>query len=135
MDWHFWAAAVAGLVVASLADWIFAGVLFHDRYLRHPEVWRTPGQNIRGIIVAQALTIPTVLGTIALLELTGSATIGPALIVATLVWGVAAAPATIVNGVFIKLDPAVVAAHTIGWLVKLLGVAAVAIAIIHGLGH
>ncbi len=130
MNWHFWAALVAGLVAASLIDWLFAGVLFHDRYLRHPEVWRTPGNNTRGIIAAQMLTVPTVVGMIALIELVVARGIGAALIVAALVWAIAAGPATIVNGIFIKLDPAVVAAHTIGWLVKLLAVAAIAAALL-----
>ncbi len=129
MDWHFWAAFVSLLVVASLADWLFAGVLFHDRYMRHPEVWRSPGGNTRGIIAAQVLTIPTVLGMFALLHLTGARSIGPALLVATLVWGIAAAPAQIVNGIFVKIDAAVVAAHTVGWLVKLLGIATVGVLI------
>jgi hypothetical protein len=130
MNWHFWAALVAGLVVANLADWLFAGVLLHGRYMRHPEVWRIPGNNTRGIVIAQVLTIPTVLGTIALLDVAGARTMGPALLVATLVWSIATAPATIINGVFVKIDPAVVAAHTVGWLVKLLGVAAVAVSIL-----
>ncbi len=126
MTWHLWAALAAGLVAASLIDWLFAGVLFHDRYLRHPEVWRTPGRNTRGIVAAQALTVPTVIGMIALVASLRQQTMAAALLAATLVWIVAAAPATIVNGVFIKLDPAVVAAHTAGWLVKLLAVAAIA---------
>ncbi len=126
MTWHFWAALIGGIVAASLIDWLFAGVLFHDRYLRHPEVWRTPGNNTRGIIAAQVLTIPTVVGMIVLIELVTAPAMGPALIIAALVWAIAAGPATVVNGVFIKLDPAVVAAHTVGWLVKLLAVAAIA---------
>ena len=126
MTWHFWAAVAAGLVAASLVDWLFAGVLFHDRYLRHPEIWRTPGNNTRGIVAAQVLTIPTVLGTIALIDLLAARTLTDALTIATLVWAIAAAPSQIVNGIFVKIDPAVVAAHTVGWLVKLLAVAAIA---------
>ena len=125
MGWHFWAALAGGLVAASLIDWLFAGVLFHDRYIRHPEVWRTQGANTRGIVVAQVLTVPTVLGMFALLHITGAATVGPALLVATIVWAVAAAPGQIVNGIFVKLDAWVVAAHITGWLVKLLAIAAI----------
>ena len=33
-------AVVSGAVLGSLADWLFAGILFHERYQRHPEVWR-----------------------------------------------------------------------------------------------
>ena len=130
MTWHFWAAVVAGLVIASLADWLFAGVLFHDRYMRYPEVWRTPGANTRGIVAAQLLTIPTVVGTIALIELLAARTMSAALLVALLVWAVAAGPAIVVNGIFVKFDPAVVAAHTLGWLIKLVGIAAAAAALL-----
>jgi hypothetical protein len=126
MTWHFWAAVVAGLVVASLADWLFAGVLFHDRYLRHPEVWRTPGNNTRGIVAAQLLTVPTVVGMIILNTMLFAWSLQGSLTVAALVWAIAAAPVTIVNGIFIKLDPFIVAAHTVGWLVKLLAVSAIA---------
>ncbi|MBV8972378.1 MAG: hypothetical protein JO290_08815 [Sphingomonadaceae bacterium] len=130
MTWHFWAALAAGLVAASLADWLFAGVLFHDRYVRHPEVWRTPGKNTRGIVAAQALAVPTVVGMGVLLNLIDvERSFTVATFVAALVWAIAAAPATIVNGVFIKLDPLVVAAHTAGWLVKLVAVALIVTAL------
>ena len=130
MTWHFWTAVISGLVAASLIDWLFAGVLFHDRYMRHAEVWRTPGSNPRAIIAAQLLTIPTVLGMLGLIELSGARAFGPAAFVAGLVWTVAAGPATIVNGIFIKIDPAVVAAHAAGWLIKLLAVASIAVALL-----
>jgi hypothetical protein len=129
MDWHVWAAIVAGLVLASLADWLFAGVLFHDRYRRHPEVWRVNGPNPRGIVAAQALTVPTVVGLIVLMIWSDHTAIPAGLITAVLVWAIAAAPATIVNGIFIKIDRMVVVSHTIGWLAKL-ALAAVAASLI-----
>src|SRR5471030_460622 len=122
MNWRFWAAVGAGLVLASLIDWLFAGVLFHDRYQTHPEVWRTNGPNPRALIAAQALSVPTVIGLIALLSWTHTTSLPSALIVAALVWAVAAAPAIIANGLYIKIDPLVVTSHTIGWLVKLAAV-------------
>jgi hypothetical protein len=50
-------------------------------------------------------------------------------------WAVAAAtltaaPAQTVNGIGVQIDPAMVTAHTIGWLVKLTGVAVIAVAIL-----
>jgi hypothetical protein len=33
------ATVVAG-VLGSFTDWLFMGVLFHDAYNRHPEIWR-----------------------------------------------------------------------------------------------
>jgi hypothetical protein len=113
MDWRLGAAVVAGLIVASLMDWLFAGVLFHERYQAHPEVWRINGANPRALIAAQALTIPTVIGLVALMRFTGEIRLLPALEIATLVWLIAAAPAILANGIYIKIHPLVVASHTV----------------------
>ena len=126
MDWRLGAAIAAGLIVASLVDWLFAGILFHDRYQAHPEVWRFNGANPRALMAAQALTIPTVVGLMALMRITGQTSLLPALEVATLVWLIAAVPAILANGIYIKIHPLVVASHSAGWLAKLAGVAAVA---------
>jgi hypothetical protein len=126
MDWRLGAAVVAGLVVASLIDWLFAGVLFHDRYQAHPEVWRVNGSNPRALIAAQALTIPTVVGLVALTRVAGATRLLPAVEVATLVWLIAAAPAISANGINNKIHPLVVASHAAGWLAKLVAIAAVA---------
>jgi hypothetical protein len=132
MGWRIAAAVVAGLVLASLADWLFAGVLFHERYQTHPEVWRVNGANPRALIAAQTLTLPTVGGLVALLVWTGRPSIENALLIALLVWAIAAAPAIIANGIYIKIDPRVVASHVVGWLVKLALVATSASLIMNG---
>jgi hypothetical protein len=126
MDWRLAAAIVAGLVAASLIDWLFAGVLFHDRYQAHPEVWRINGANPRALMAAQALSIPTVAGLVALIRITGRTGLMPALELAALIWLIAAAPAILANGLYIKIHPYVVASHTVGWLAKLAAVAALA---------
>jgi hypothetical protein len=77
------------------------------------------------------MTVPTVAGLIALLLWTGRTSMGSALVFAALVWAVAAAPAILANGLFIKLDVRVVASHTLGWLVKLALIAAAASLILH----
>ncbi len=126
MAWHYWAALVAGFLLAGLVDWVFAGVLFHDKYQAHPEVWRFNGPNPRALMAAQALTIPTVVGVITLMQITASTAIIPALTIAVLVWVTAAAPAILANGLYIKLHPAIVITHTLGWLVKLAAIASAA---------
>ena len=131
MEWRFLIAILVGLVLANLADWLFAGVLFHDRYQAHPEVWRVNGANPRGLIAAQSLTAPTTVGLIVLMIWTGRTSLVASLLIAVLVWAIAAAPAIIANGVFIKLDPLVVASHTVGWLAKLALIAASAALILH----
>jgi glycerol-3-phosphate acyltransferase PlsY len=124
MDWRIPLAGVIGLVLASLADWLFAGVLFHDRYQTYPEVWRFKGANPKALIAAQVLTLPTVVALIALIVWTRMTALPAALTVAVLVWACAAAPTLIVNGIYIKIDRRVVASHCVGWLVKLSLVAA-----------
>ena len=126
MDWRYIAAGVAGLVLASLADWVFAGVLFHERYQTYPEVWRKNGSNPRALIGAQALTILTVVGFIALMVWTGKTSMADSLTFAFCVWLVAAAPPIVADGLFIKIDSRVVASHTVGWLVTLALIAAAA---------
>ena len=113
MDWRLAGAVVAGLTLASLIDWLFAGVLFHDRYRAHPEVWRVTGADPRSLIAAQALTIPTVIGMVSLMLMTNETHLLAALGVATLVWLIAAAPAILANGIYIKIHPLVVASHMI----------------------
>jgi hypothetical protein len=119
MDWRIPVSVVVGLVLASLADWLFAGVLFHDRYQTYPEVWRFTGANPKALIAAQALTLPTVVGLVILIAWTRMTSLPAALAVAVLVWACAAAPPIIVNGVYIKIDRRVVVSHCVGWLVKL----------------
>ena len=124
MNWRFWAATVAGLVLANLIDWLFAGVLFHDRYNTHPEVWRVNGPNPSALIAAQVLTVPTVVGLIAVMIWTGQISVSGSLILAVFIWAVAAAPPIIANALFIKIDPLVTLSHTLGWLAKLAAVGA-----------
>jgi hypothetical protein len=41
VNWkHFLLAVLVAGIAASFADWFFAGVLFHHKYLAYPEVWR-----------------------------------------------------------------------------------------------
>ena len=45
---HVILAIVLGFFAASLSDWLFMGVLFHDRYHSFPEVWRDTGNERTG---------------------------------------------------------------------------------------
>ena len=46
MNWtHYFLAVLLSGVASSFTDWLFMGVLFHDKYLATPEIWRgSPGQ-------------------------------------------------------------------------------------------
>jgi hypothetical protein len=119
MDWRTPIAVVIGLVLASVADWLFAGVLFHDRYQTYPEIWRFQDANPKALMAAQALTVPTVVGMDILTDWTGMTSLPHALTVAFLVWACASAPPIIINGIYIKIDWRVTASHCAGWFVKL----------------
>jgi hypothetical protein len=126
MDLRFWVAVGAGLVLANLIDWLFAGVLFHQRYQTYPEVWRINGANPRALIGSQVMTLPTVFGLVGLMLWSGQTTFAGAVCLGGLVFVIAAAPPIIANGLFIKIDRMVVISHTVGWLVKLVVVAGAA---------
>ena len=44
-------------VIASFIDWLFMGVLFHDKYMAHPEVWRCGSNDTRKIVVSQLIGV------------------------------------------------------------------------------
>ncbi len=124
------AILVAG-TAATFTDWLFMGVLFHDRYMRHPEVWREGiigGKDRAAIVYSCALDYAAAAAIIGLCVLAGVNTFWPAVGVAILAWIAGPLVMMITNGFFMKLDWAIVAAHAAGYLVRfLLAAAAVAI--------
>ncbi len=118
-------AIVLGFVAGSLTDWIFMGVLFHQEYKRFPEVWRDGGSEKQRIAFAQINCVLTVIGFVCLTRLVGPLSLASALEIAALVWLIGPLPLLYGNHLFIKLDPRVTFSHAIGWLVKLLLVAAI----------
>ena len=124
MDWHVFAASIVGAVLGSLADWVFAGALFHGRYQRHPEVWRTGGSETLRIGGAQVLCLLTSVAFVALAKMLGQVELAGTLKLAAMVWLIAPLPLLVTNALFIKIDPLVMASHAAGWLVKLLLIAA-----------
>jgi hypothetical protein len=123
MDWHVFAASIAGAVLGSIADWVFAGVLFHGRYQRHPEVWRTGGSESMRVGGAQLLCLLTSVAFVALASMLGDVDLPGTLKLAAMVWLIAPLPLLVTNALFIKIDPLVTASHAAGWLVKLLLIA------------
>jgi len=117
-------AIVAGAILGSLADWLFAGILFHDRYQTYPEVWRTGAGEAKRIIAAQALALLTSAAFVALAVCVGRTSLAGAAKLALAIWLIGPLPMFLVNHMFIKIDPRVTASHAIGWLAKLLLIAA-----------
>jgi hypothetical protein len=119
MDLNLVWAALAGAVLGSLADWLFAGVIFHGRYDLHPETWRRGGEGKR-IAAAQALALITSAAFVLLADKLGQTEMWGAIELAAMIWLVAPLPLLTANAMFIKVDPLVTASHAAGWLVKLL---------------
>jgi hypothetical protein len=119
MDLNLVWAALAGAVLGSLADWLFAGVIFHGRYNLHPETWRG-GPEGKRIAAAQALALVTSAAFVLLANKLGQTDLRGALKLAAMVWLIGPLPLLAANALFIRVDHLVTASHAAGWLVKLL---------------
>lgn len=120
--WSFYEAVIAAVVVSSFSDWYFMGVLFHDKYLAHPEVWRRPqggkGENL-AVIWSQLLSIVTCFMFIHIAAASGQLAWWPALRLALGLWLLAPMPLIVTNALFIKFHHLNTFANLLGWLVKL----------------
>ena len=112
------AATVIASVVASITDWLFMGMLFHERYLIHPEVWRGALNESTKIIHSELIGILACLGFVLLCTTLRNRTMGAYLTASLLVWLAAAVPMLVQDGVWMKLDPMVLGAHAAGWLAR-----------------
>jgi hypothetical protein len=123
MDWkHFLLAVVLAGVAASLADWLFGGILFHEKYGVYPEVWR-PGLEDGGdqgpIAWSTALGFVSVAAFLAACRIFGIHGYSATLQLAGLVWLMVPVPLIITNALFMKIHPLIVVSHSLGWLAKL----------------
>jgi hypothetical protein len=60
---HYALAVVVSGVMCSFTDWLFMGLLFHEKYKQHPEVWRSSvatGNESKGLFLG-ALVGPIIL--------------------------------------------------------------------------
>ena len=123
MDLGALVAVVLGGVLVGLADWLFGGVLFHDKYMAYPEVWRPRDTNRYAIAIAQVLAFVTALAFVLIAQRFALTDFSQTFTLALLLWIMAPVPILITNAAFMKLHPLVVASNTVGWLVKLLALA------------
>ena len=125
MDLNLLWAILAGALLGSLADWLFAGVIFHERYQVYPEVWRQGNERGR-IAAAQALCLVTSAAFVLLAWKMHQTDARGALKLAAMVWLIGPLPMLLANAMFIRIDRLVTVSHAIGWLAKLLLIAAAA---------
>ncbi len=119
----FIAAVITAAVLSSLSDWFFGGILFHAKYLSHPEIWRNTGSSKRESLAVAWSTLLGVLtcaifiylaarlNTLAWMQVLG---------LAFGIWLLAPLPLLVTNGLFIKIHPLNTLSNALGWLVKLL---------------
>ena len=116
------AIAIAG-TLGSVTDWLFMGVLFHDAYNRHPEIWRPgirEGADRGAIIAAAGLGFVITAAVVGLCVLAKVHTAGGGLVVGALAWLAGPVVPIVVNGMFIKLDPKITLTHCLGYGARIL---------------
>jgi hypothetical protein len=120
-------AVLASGVAGTLADGFFFGFLWHEHYRAHPEVWWRPhggSGETRAIVLSASISLLTSLAlvpAIAALEPSGA---GDVFLVAGAIFLGVPLPLLVTQALFVKLHPLVVVAHLLGWLARLLLVAA-----------
>jgi hypothetical protein len=122
---------VAAGVVSSITDWFFMGVLFHDKYNAHPEVWRSTKGDDKRAILASTLIGFVVCGMFVWFCYRVDWQIYPwvPMKLAVAVWAMGALPLIISNSIWMKLHPQIAVAHALGWLAKFV-VAAAAVSLL-----
>ena len=106
-------------IATSFTDWFFTGVLFHNKYLAYPEVWRKRSSEAPTIAWATLLGFVTAAAFMTACITFGIHGYGQTLLLAAISWIMAPLPLTITNALYIKLHPMVVVAHALGWLARL----------------
>ena len=125
---HFAIAFVCALVVAQASDWLLTGVLFHDKYLANPEVWRHTddrGAETRAIVIAGVMTAVSVLALEYLVVRLGFSTYHGVLKLALAIWVIGVLPNVVTYAAFIKLHPANSAMNALTWIIKLCATAVI----------
>ena len=130
---HLLLAIVIANVVVFLTDWYFFGVLWHDKYLAFPEVWRRPQGAPEGTAVAVSALVGTLTPTVfvilcALLILVRP---GQVALVGAAVFLMTAVPLLAWNYVFMKVHPLTFLGQLLGWLVRL-GLSAAVVVLLLG---
>ncbi len=121
MDWMILVAIIAGGTIASFTDWLFMGVLFHERYNKYPEVWWPGirgGKDQSAVIKSAIVGYLGSAGIVLLCWFTNEHGLRETLTVAVLAWLAGTLPVLVTNGFFIKFDPALTVTHSLGWLAR-----------------
>jgi hypothetical protein len=121
VNWgKFILVVVIASVVSSFTDWLFMGVLFHDKYTATPEIWRASasGNERSAILYSQLFGILSCAAFAYLCVRAGLRTIPSSLIGAVLVW--LAGPVVVIGQMVLwtKLHPLIGVSQSLGWLAR-----------------
>jgi len=135
MNWtRFLLAVLLSGFVASITDWLFMGVLFHNKYLATPEIWRNkPGQpETRSIVISSLLGVLSCAVFLYFCIWAGIISSHPATFhTALLLWAAAPVPIIFSNIVWIKMHPLLGVSHSLGWLARFVVTAIIGNWLIH----
>jgi Protein of unknown function (DUF1761) len=110
-------ALIAATVGISFSDWLFFGVIFHDRYMKTPELWR-PTPESKKIAGSMAVSVIGTAAFFVLADVFGAHSLSRSMILAVLVWAAASLPQTVTNTLYLKYAPELGFSQTIGWLAR-----------------
>lgn len=119
--WRYLLALAVASVATSFSDWYFMGVLFHDKYLAYPEIWRHRGDKHRENLAVMWSTLIGVLSAGAFLWLAarlGVAADDRVFLLAAGLWLAAPVPLLLTQAAFIKIHFLNTVAALLGWLVR-----------------
>jgi hypothetical protein len=121
MNWgRYVLVVVSASVVASFSDWLFMGVLFHEKYMAAPEIWRyRAGNHERRLIIYSQLIGVLSCAAFAYLCAQGSALTIPGILhIAAIAW--LAGPVVVIAQMVLwtKLHPVIGVSQSLGWLVR-----------------
>ncbi|MDE2091061.1 MAG: hypothetical protein KGJ08_04075 [Gammaproteobacteria bacterium] len=118
----FLAAVISAAVLSSMSDWFFGGILFHEKYRAHPEIWRNTGGRNESLAIAWSTLLGVVTCAVFIYLAARLAILGwiPVLGLAFGVWLLAPLPLLVTNALFLNIHPLNTLSNAVGWLVKLL---------------
>jgi hypothetical protein len=121
MNWLLVAGVFGAGTLAAFTDWLFMGVLFHDAYNRHPEVWWPDirdGKDTGPVIWSCAIGYIMTFAIFILCQWADVHRIASGLAVAAVAWIAGPLSVVVINGFFVRLDPQITFSHSVGYLAR-----------------
>jgi len=121
VSWRTVLAIIASGFVSSLTDWLFMGDWLYKRFDRHPEIWRYSSGTSEGKAIVWSSLLPflTCGVFILLCEALHLHSYRETLKLAAAIWLIGPLCLIITYSVWMKIDGAIAASYSMGWLVKL----------------